>query len=366
MSCEECRELLWEYLAQELTKEEADFVTSHLKECGDCQEDAKQLQKIMDSIKSLPEEELPQGYHEELMGKLAAEGKIVSLVPQKKPQYKWKQLGLIAAGVLLVAVFGGTQGILNMRGQKEITQKMAVGSEWDNQNFAESQNADQPEADLQIMQANDIAPEMRMAEQAEDAAPETQMAKQAESTEPEAQVAKQEKNNEPETQMAKQAESNVSEIQIDKQAEENITAQELPTKEKYSGEENPRMVQPKLSSGLMAESSMDEISDEVSPQPTQPEARGMLIEQNEALVVQQVILTVENKEGVLDKIRDLATSLGGYEGEQTVADGIKIVIPSNKTKEFVDGLKALGQTRSMKEPTENAESILFEVTLETK
>ena len=356
MSCEKCRELLWEYLAQELTKEETEFVASHLNECGDCREEAKQLEKIMDSIKSLPEEELPQGYHDELMGKLAAEGKVVALTPQKKPKYKWKQFGLIAAGVLLVAAFGGTQGILNMRGQKDIAQKMAVDSEWNHQDdFVGSQNADVPEADLKIMQADETAPEMRMAKQAEDTSPEMQMAKQA-------------KGNEPEKQMTKQVESNVPETQNNQQVEEKIAVQEPLTKEEQSGGENTQLEQPKLSGILKAEASVDEMSDEVSPQLARTEARGMLIAENDETpqVVQQVILTVENKEGMLNKIRDLGTSLGGYEGENTLADSIKIFVPSNKTKEFMDGLKALGQTRSMEEPSQNAEFILFEVTVETK
>lgn len=342
MSCEKCRELLWEYLAQELTTEDTEFVTAHLKECGNCQEEAKQLEKIMDSIKSLPEEELPEGYHEELMGKLVAEGKVITLFPQKKPQYKWKQFGLIAAGVLLVAVFGGTQGILNMRGQKEITQKMTVESVWDNQDFAVAQDAGVPEADLKIMQAEDTAPEMKMAKQAE--------------------------NNVPEKKMSKQVERSVPETQNVQQVEEKMAVQEPPTKEKQSGGENTQLEQPKLSGTLKAETSMDQMSDEVSPQLARTEARGMLVAQNDEApqVIQQIILTVENKEGMLEKIRDLAISLGGYEGEQTLADSIKIFIPSTKTKEFMDGLKALGQTRSMEEPSQNAEFILYEVTLESK
>lgn len=355
MSCEKCRELLWEYLAQELTKEETEFVASHLNECEDCREEAKQLEKIMDSIKSLPEEELPQGYHEELMGKLAAEGKVVALTPQKKPRYKWKQFGLIAAGVLLVAAFGGTQGILNMRGQKDIAQKMAVDSEWNHEDdFVGSQNADVPEADLKIMQADDTAPEMRME-------------KQPENTEPEMQIKKQAKGNGSEKQLTKQAESNVPETQNSQQADDKVAVQEPLTKEEQSSGENKQLEQPELSSIMKAETSMDQMSDEVSPESAQPEARGMLVAQNEApQVVQQVILTVQNKEGKLNKIRDLGTSLGGYEGENTLADNIKIFVPSNKAKEFMDGLKALGQTRTMEEPSQNPEFILFEVTLETK
>ena len=62
---------------------------------------------------SLPDEELPEGYHTELMQKLQAERKIVPFPAKKK--HGWKQMSMIAAAVLVVVVAGGTRGMLEMR-----------------------------------------------------------------------------------------------------------------------------------------------------------------------------------------------------------------------------------------------------------
>ena len=62
---------------------------------------------------SLPDEELPEGYHTELMQKLQAERKVVPFPAKKK--HGWKQMSMIAAAVLVVVVAGGTRGMLEMR-----------------------------------------------------------------------------------------------------------------------------------------------------------------------------------------------------------------------------------------------------------
>ena len=62
---------------------------------------------------SLPDEELPEDYHTELMQKLQAERKVVPFPAKKK--HGWKQMSMIAAAVLVVVVAGGTRGMLEMR-----------------------------------------------------------------------------------------------------------------------------------------------------------------------------------------------------------------------------------------------------------
>lgn len=131
MKCEDCRERLWAYLEQELDAAEAAETERHLAACGDCREELSLRQEIMETLRSLPDAELPAGYHEELMEKLrtAAEPQVIPF-PQKKKTPKWKQLSLIAAAVLIVVAAGGVQGMQKMRqGQNEINQQMEMAAD---------------------------------------------------------------------------------------------------------------------------------------------------------------------------------------------------------------------------------------------
>ncbi len=116
MRCEDCRELLWAYLEQELNEEETAKIQQHLEECADCCAEAEVQKEIMESLRSLPEEELPEGYHQELMQKLSAEAAHNAIpFPVKKKQPKWKQLSMIAAAALVVVAAGGINGMMEMR-----------------------------------------------------------------------------------------------------------------------------------------------------------------------------------------------------------------------------------------------------------
>ena len=72
-----------------------------------------QQKEMKNALASLPDEELPEGYHTELMQKLQAERKVVPFPAKKK--HGWKQMSMIAAAVLVVVVAGGTRGMLEMR-----------------------------------------------------------------------------------------------------------------------------------------------------------------------------------------------------------------------------------------------------------
>lgn len=116
MRCEDYREQLWAYLEQELNEEETAKMQQHLGECADCRAEAEAQKEIMESLRSLPEEELPEGYHQELMQKLNAEAAPnVVPFPVKKKQPKWRQLSMIAAAALVVVAAGGINGMMEMR-----------------------------------------------------------------------------------------------------------------------------------------------------------------------------------------------------------------------------------------------------------
>ena len=113
MNCEKVKELLWAYLENKTTAEETAEIETHLEGCAACREELAQQKEIKNALASLPDEELPEGYHTELMQKLQAERKIVPFPAKKK--HGWKQMSMIAAAVLVVVVAGGTRGMLEMR-----------------------------------------------------------------------------------------------------------------------------------------------------------------------------------------------------------------------------------------------------------
>ncbi|WP_304509482.1 zf-HC2 domain-containing protein [Anaerotignum sp.] len=341
MSCNRCKGLLWQYLAGELTKEDADFVAEHLKICTSCQEEAVQLQKIMDLLKSLPDEELPQGYHEELMDKLEAEQKTIPFIVPRKPRYRWKQFSLIAAAVVLVAAIGGVQGILSLRGsQGEIRQDLTADKEnglgddvpMDYSGMIQEKGTDVLEGELQRT-------ESRSSDQKE---------------------------------VTDQEESMVSETTNKKEPKAKENAQEILLEEVSSGA--LRNTEEVLSEGtnqdVETQTLMDNGQEESVSQIAEGAPRSIMMLQNdeedEASIQQQVILSVKNKEGMIDSISNLAISLGGYEVERSFEDTISVFVPSDKTEDFMDGLKDFGETRYLQDISQRTDEVRFEVALETK
>lgn len=113
MNCDKVKELLWAYLENKTTAEETAEIETHLEGCAACREELAQQKEIKNALASLPDEELPEGYHTELMQKLQAERKVLPFPAKKK--HGWKQMSMIAAAVLVVVVAGGTRGMLEMR-----------------------------------------------------------------------------------------------------------------------------------------------------------------------------------------------------------------------------------------------------------
>ena len=127
MNCEAVREMLWAYLEKETTAEEAEKIEKHLAECAACREDLEAQKEMMETLAGLPDEELPEGYHAELMQKLQAEAapNVVPFPVKKKKQPVYKQWGMIAAAVLVVVAAGGMNGMLEMReSQNAVVQEM--------------------------------------------------------------------------------------------------------------------------------------------------------------------------------------------------------------------------------------------------
>ena len=155
MKCEECREKLSAYL--DGAAEDAAGIKEHLAGCAACQGEKEMLEEMMAVLKSLPDEELPEGYHAELMQKLQAEAapNVVPFPKKKKP--RWRQMSMIAAAALIVVAVGGGNGILQMRqNQQEAVQQMEMDAEkisvYDTDGVAEEAVAEEVQDGSGVMQ----------------------------------------------------------------------------------------------------------------------------------------------------------------------------------------------------------------------
>ncbi len=155
MKCEECREKLSAYL--DGAAEDAAGIKEHLAGCAACQGEKEMLEEMMAVLKSLPDEELPEGYHAELMQKLQAETapNVVPFPKKKKP--RWRQMSMIAAAALIVVAVGGGNGILQMRqNQQEAVQQMEMEAEkisvYDTDGVAEEAVAEEVQDGSGVMQ----------------------------------------------------------------------------------------------------------------------------------------------------------------------------------------------------------------------
>ncbi|MBR4015314.1 MAG: zf-HC2 domain-containing protein [Anaerotignum sp.] len=116
MKCERCRDLLWAYLEQETTAEEAKEIEIHLAECAACRKEMEDCKTMLESLHTLSDEALPKGYHAELMEALREEnGAKVLPIPAGKTTAKWKQMSLVAAAMLLIVAVGGIKGVMHLR-----------------------------------------------------------------------------------------------------------------------------------------------------------------------------------------------------------------------------------------------------------
>ena len=73
MKCSQYQEKFWDYYDGTLSREEAAELEKHLESCPECAAEAKMVKQMLESLHTLPEAALPEGYHEELMGKIAKE-----------------------------------------------------------------------------------------------------------------------------------------------------------------------------------------------------------------------------------------------------------------------------------------------------
>lgn len=326
MNCDKVKELLWAYLENKTTAEETAEIETHLEGCAACREELAQQKEIKNALASLPDEELPEGYHTELMQKLQEERKVVPFPAKKK--HGWKQMSMIAAAVLVVVVAGGTRGMLEMR---------------QNQN-----------EEIEQILFEDTA---LMADTGEEAAEQTAADSVTENNAVEKSDTK-EDFSEQETKKAK------------KPVSQKTAPKETTPKEATPKEATPKEMTPK-------ETAKSFWSDGAA---TMPKAALYASEAENAMDSETLVsgtraldsnaadsmtLQVEKKETALQAIRKSIEDCGGYEGS-SADDVIQAVIPVANYADFLEQVGKLGEIQAFFQGEEDGASRTISISVTEK
>lgn len=110
-SCADIRENISAYADNELGIEERQAFEEHISRCPSCREELEDMLRIIAALKSLPMQELPEGFGDELHEKLLAvsSGRTNIHVIREKPKKPAfaRTIASIAAGILLIFLGGG-------------------------------------------------------------------------------------------------------------------------------------------------------------------------------------------------------------------------------------------------------------------
>lgn len=326
MNCDKVKELLWAYLENKTTAEETAEIETHLEGCAACREELAQQKEIKNALASLPDEELPEDYHTELMQKLQAERKVVPFPAKKK--HGWKQMSMIAAAVLVVVVAGGTRGMLEMR---------------QNQN-----------EEIEQILFEDTA---LMADTGEEAAEQTAADSATENNAAEKSDTK-EDFSEQETKKAKKPVSQ-------KTAPKETTPKEATPKEAAPKETTPKETAKSFWSdgaATMPKAALyaSEAENAVDSETLVSDTRAM-----DSNAADSMTLQVEKKETALQAIRKSIEEAGGYE-ESSADDVIQAVIPVANYADFLEQVGKLGEIQAFFQGEEDGASRTISISVTEK
>lgn len=326
MNCDKVKELLWAYLENKTTAEETAEIETHLEGCAACREELAQQKEMKNALASLPDEELPEGYHTELMQKLQAERKVVPFPVKKK--HGWKQMSMIAAAVLVVVVAGGTRGMLEMR---------------QNQN-----------EEIEQILFEDTA---LMADTGEEAAEQTAADSATENNAAEKSDTK-EDFSEQETKKAKKPVSQ-------KTAPKEATPKEATPKEATPKETTPKETAKSFWSdgaATMPKAALyaSEAENAVDSETLVSDTRAM-----DSNAADSMTLQVEKKETALQAIRKSIEDCGGYEGS-SADDVIQAVIPVANYADFLEQVGKLGEIQAFFQGEEDGASRTISISVTEK
>lgn len=326
MNCDKVKELLWVYLENKTTAEETAKIETHLEGCAACREELAQQKEMKNALASLPDEELPEGYHTELMQKLQAERKVVPFPVKKK--HGWKQMSMIAAAVLVVVVAGGTRGMLEMR---------------QNQN-----------EEIEQILFEDTA---LMADTGEEAAEQTAADSATENNAAKKSDTK-EDFSEQETKKAKKPVSQ-------KTAPKETTPKEATPKEATPKETTPKETAKSFWSDRAATMPKAALYASEAENAMDSEALVSDTRAMDSNAADSMTLQVEKKETALQAIRKSIEEAGGYE-ESSADDVIQAVIPVANYADFLEQVGKLGEIQAFFQGEEDGVSRTISISVTEK
>lgn len=343
MKCEYCREQLWELFCGELPEADAQQLRAHLAECSECAKEAKLVQNLSQTLQDIPQEELPSGFHDELMLKLSREkenrledtkevspsemeGKVMPF-PKKKKLGR-RNFGLVAAAVVLVAVLGGSQGILQMRSaQDAVVQEMT-----------QQKDANQAENESQTVQVDtaEVVPQETFAEEKTTVQPQTRSSSGAASTE------------------KKAAEDSVQSIEssgnASVQSETRTMNSEPVTQTTNTVTEGTRSNEEEL---------------DIMPMTVSQPTDGQLSLRSAVPMREDVTLTVANVPAAMTQVEAIAQEMSLTEVEKTETS-LTYAMMENQKSVFLEELKEVGSHESEVIATDSQNEILVKVIFEAQ
>ncbi|WP_394265839.1 anti-sigma factor family protein [Anaerotignum sp.] len=343
MKCSQCQEKFWDYYDGTLTAEEAAEMEKHLEICSECAAEAKMVKQMLESLHTLPEAALPEGYHEELMGKIAKEnmakishtsidqsekqetGTVVPF-PQKRRK-NWKNFGLVAAAVVLVAAAGGIQGIQQLRApQESIIQQAKDAPMKSDYETEEMMTADNPLVDTTTEKSQDAS----VNESTETAPAEpkqtTTQPKNSKTT-PKATTA---------TETTKPAESG-QKPPVQSAQEETATPESAINQPQADAAEKQPLKGAFSANTLSEEKSGSAAETQNSSQPATVRANDL----SAATIEEQIDLQVKDVKEAMDDIRTVITEMELTEKEATESS-ITVTMKENQKQAFLDELSEIG------------------------
>lgn len=348
MNCNQYQEKFWDYYDGTLTAKEAAELEKHLESCPECAAEAKMVKQMLESLHTLPEAALPEGYHEELMGKIAKENlakvsdasidqtekqEIGTVVPfPQKRRKNWKNFGLVAAAVVLVAAAGGIQGIQQLRAPQEaIIQEAKNTPDTSGYGTEETITADNNTADTttEILQGA-VAEEPTGAVSAE-----------PRQTTAQPKISKTTPKTTTTTETTKPADSG-QKAPVKTIEEEIISPESTANQPQAEAAEQP----------LVGAYSMNAMSEDTAGTGTVESNQPVVVRASDMQMPEQVSLQVNDVKEAMDGIRTILSEMELTEKEATESS-ITVTMKENQKQTFLDKLSEIGTLPD----TEVAESI---------
>lgn len=128
VKCEKLLEMISPYLDGELQEEEKEEFLAHLEQCPQCKKEVEELEQLLHDFSEIPEVELPDGFHEELMAKIK-DSVVVPISIQKKKNTPWRKIIAVAAVFAIVVLAGGGIQELSKETKKPLQQSSVADGE---------------------------------------------------------------------------------------------------------------------------------------------------------------------------------------------------------------------------------------------